>query len=388
MTPHKQSGGRTYRIDRTMKGIGRIAMVSGTDDIGTHRQILAAITGLQKIGRTDLLAALRDGLFTPLQLLHRYQRGELHKLPTKPATPGGLLDAIRSWSTTHEASVSYRADLKGTVKRLASLNGIKTADVNDLADYLRVLKGQMRSAPVAFNRMRAHALAFASEVSGKHTELWNSVARINRYKKAEGVRPRKLLRRPLTVAELDAVCAAFVDYPVYGGKRGGGKTLRRSITAADLADMTYTLAFTGMRPAEYWQRNGASWESAIGHVRIRGTKTRAADRVTLDIGASYWPYCGEQFFRRAFAAATAKAIGVALDTYSLRRTFAALLESAQVEPSRARSYMGHGPKTVSDLYTQTNVLPFVAQDAERVSAFIRAERARTAARPSLTLETR
>jgi integrase len=187
------------------------------------------------------------------------------------------------------------------------------------------------------------------------------------------------------------VCAAFTDHVVYGGRKGaanqGRKTVKRTIFALELRDMVWALATTGMRPAEYWSRNGAAWADLLSHIHVYGTKTTAAKRPTFSLRPhARPPMCGEQFFRRAFAAATEKAIREGLDVYSLRRTFAALCESARIEPSRARAYLGHGPKTVTDLYLRTNVLPFVEQDAALVSAWIEAERAK-ANKPSLKLET-
>lgn len=381
MTPSK-------RIDRVFAGVGRIALSSGTDHAPTFRRINAMLTGLYKIGKLDVLAGIRDGAWAPLVVLHLYERGQLEKLPT-PETSAGLAAAFRAFATTYEASVSYRADLMTSVRHVERA-ATKGHAVADAAKVLRALKDRMRATPVAFNRLRTHLLAFATETQGKHSPLWTELARVNRFKKAEGTRVRSKLRRPLTVAELDAVCAAFADWPVYGGRKGaqnrrGEKTIKRVIRARDLAAMAMTLATTGMRPQEYWQRDGAAWLEQLGYIAVAGTKTRAADRVTFALVPAIRPVCGEQFFRDRFAEATTKALRVGLDAYSLRRTFAKLCESAKLDASRKDAYMGHGPKTVSDIYLQTNVLPFVQADADLVSAWIAAERARAAARPHLTL---
>lgn len=376
---------RNKRIDRVIAGVGRIALSSGTDHTGTFRRINAMITGLAKIGRLDVLKGIKDGVYTPLVVLYHYERGQLDKLPTAE-TSAGLLAALRHFAETHESSVSYRADLWTTVRHVERTPGAKTATVADLPRFVRAIRERMRVADtkVAFNRLRAHCLAFASSVQGELSPLWLDVKRVHRFKRIESSTP--LHRRPLTVAELDAVCAGFKDKPVYGGKRGGGRTLRRTIPKETLAAMAWTLATTGMRPAEYWQRGGASWTGGLlmGHVLVNGTKTRAARRPTLALVDVIRPACGEQLFRRLFAAVTTDVLGVALDTYSLRRTFAAFLESAVIEPSRARAYMGHGPKTTTDIYLQTLVLPFTGPDAAKVTAWIAAER--KARRTPLKLE--
>jgi integrase len=385
MTPSK-------RIDRIFAGVGRVAISSGTDHAPTFRRINAMLTGLYKIGRLDVLKGIRDGAWTPLVVLNFYERGQLDRLPTAE-TAASLATAFRTFATTYEASASYRADLMTSVRHVERV-ATKGHAVADAAKVLRALKETMRGTPVAFNRLRTHLLAFASETQGKYTTLWNDLARVNRFKKAEGTRVRSKLRRPLTVAELDLVCAAFVDWPVYGGRKGsqnrrGEKTIKRVIRAADLANMAQVLATTGMRPQEYWQRDGASWSVGAGHVAVRGTKTAAAVRPTFWLAGLIViePKCGEQFFRARFTEATEQALRVGLDLYSLRRTFAKLCESARLDASRKDAYMGHGPKTVGDLYLQTSVLPFVRDDGALVEAFITAERARAAARPNLKLET-
>lgn len=378
------------RIDRIFAGVGRIAIASGTDHVPTFRRINAMLTGLFKIGRLDVLAMIRDGDHAPLVVLHFYERGQLDKLPTAE-TAAGLAASFRAFVLTYEASVSYRADLMTSVRHVERV-ATKGHAVADAPKVLRALKGTMRGTPVAFNRLRTHLLAFASELQGKYSTLWNAIAGVQRFKKAEGTRVRSKLRRPLTVAELDLVCAAFVDWPVYGGRKGshnrrGAKTIKRVIRASDLADMTRLLATTGMRPQEYWMRRGAAWLARQDHIAVAGTKTAAAHRVTLALVPAVLPTCGEQFFRDRFTEATTKALREGLDTYSLRRTFAKLCESAKLDASRKDAYMGHGPKTVGDLYLLTNVLPFVQSDGRLVSAWIAEERARAAARPSLKLET-
>jgi integrase len=382
------------RIDLTFTGVGRIAVYSGTSHARTFARIKAMLYALYQLGDLDTLRAIKDGTFKPLVVLHAYERGQLAKLTRQGAAK--LVDALWKFQKTHEGGASYRSDLATSVRHVARVKGSTTAPVTMLPAILRGMKDAFRDRPVAFNRLRAHMLAFASEHEGKGNPLWSEIMRVNRFKKAEGTRVRKLKRRPLTVAELDLVCAAFEDHVVHGGRKGAGNkgrlTVKRTIRAYDLASMARALAYTGMRPAEYWSRNGALWGDLFTHTNVRGTKTAAAVRPTFSIQKVAEPACGEQFFRRAFAAATTKALREGLDCYSLRRTFAKLCEDAGVVESRRKVYLGHGPKTVTDLYLQTNVLPFVEHDAALVSAWIErereAERTRAAARPSLKLEAR
>ena len=376
----------TKRIDRVFAGVGRIVRYSGTTHAGTFKRVNAMLSALHALGDLDTLAAIRDGVFPPLVVLHAYERGQLARLTRESAAL--LVPALWKFHRTHEASASYRSDLATSVRHVERVKGSATATVTQLPTILRGMKDAFRDRPVAFNRLRAHCLAFAAEQSGQLSPLWTEIHRVQRFKKAEGRRAKKLQRRPLTVAELDQVCAAFKDHVVHGGRRGAGNkgrlTVKRTIAAVDLAAMARAMATTGMRPAEYWQRDGASWEPRTGHVWVEGKKTSAARRPTFLLVSAQRPVCGEQFFRRAFAAATTKAIRVGLDAYSLRRTFASWCESAGLLESRRKAYLGHGPKTVTDVYLQTEVLPFVRADAAVVERWIEQERAK-AKRPSLEI---
>jgi hypothetical protein len=374
-------------------GVGRVVRAYGTPDAKTRKRIDAMLSGLKNIGKLDVLKWIRDGHHTPLVVLHHWERGQIEKLKG-PEAISDLVTAFTHYVETHECSDSHRANLHVSRRRLERLLAKrKDVPLSEIPSILRTAKDGMRTTPVAFNRFRGNLLAFVSEVEGKMTPLWVAVSNVNRFKKAEGQRPRKLIRRPLTVAELDAVCAAFEDVTVFGGRKGGAnkgvKTVKRTIRASDLRAMAWTLATTGMRPQEFWQRKKAGWSTIALtrsqlYVAIDGTKTAAARRPSFAIGVPQRAVCGEQFFRAQLALATEKALRVGLDLYSLRRTFAALMESAGIEASRRASYLGHGPKTVTDLYTKTVVLPFVHQDAERVANWI--ERERAAARPTLKLE--
>lgn len=379
----------SFIIDRRFRGVGRLKLASGTRDKPTFRALNAMLSAIADLGRTDVLTDLRDRVYPPLLVLDHWRRGALDELPTR-AGLAKLAPALEHFRATHDVAESTRADLATAIRHVTRVGG-PDAVVADLASIVRALKDEMRetATPVAFNRTRSYLLAFARSVTGKHSPLWLAIARVDAFNAKQRDRlaaaPRdgqtrrvQLVRRPLTVAELDAVCEAFRDVPVYGGKRGqkgtGEKTLKRTIAAADLAAMVRTLATTGMRPQEYWERDDARWTDRETHIWVAGTKTRAATRPTFRLEPPARPACGETIFRREFAAACERAIREGLDTYSLRRTFASWCELAGVPASRWHTYQGHGPKTVSDLYLQTNVVPFVTVDAATVAGWLEQQR--------------
>jgi hypothetical protein len=290
MTPHKQKGGKNWRLDRTFLGVGRIARASGTTHPQTFKRINVMLSGLYSTGQLDVLAMIRDGIHAPLVVLRFYERGQIDKLPSAETTVS-LVPALKKFQALHEGVKSYRDDLATSVRHIEKV-ATKAASIADLPKILRGAREVMAQRPVAFNRLRAHMLSFASHVQGELSPLWTEVKRVKRFRKAEGMRPKTIQRRPLTVQEMDAVCAAYTDHQVKRHRWKGYKTL----TAESLRAMTWTLATTGMRPAEYWQRNDAKWFDRGTYIQVDGTKTAAAKRPTFRLDTPIAPVCGEQFF--------------------------------------------------------------------------------------------
>jgi integrase len=75
---------------------------------------------------------------------------------------------------------------------------------------------------------------------------------------------------------------------------------------------------------------------------------------------------------RRFAKALAKASGDTVQPYDLRRTYATWMEKAQIPRSRRRRYMGHSLGDVTELYEQDELERYLAEDAAKLEAFVRA----------------
>lgn len=373
----KDGGKGSYIIDRRVPGIGRFKMATGAETRPEYRALSDMVTGLIAAGRIDILRGIAAGKFTFQAVLRHWQSQTLAELPTGQ-TLEPLGKALERFRLAHDVAETTRRDMATSFRAVVKA-APQGATIADLPQVLRSMKAVMREkrTPIAFNRARAYCLAFSRDHSGQYGPLWTEVARVDAFnakQRARLAKPPQLQRRPLTVEEFDRVLLAFEDMPVYHGKRGGGKALRRTIAQGGFIIMAKILATTGLRPQEYWSRDGASWDRQVGFLRVRGTKTRAANRVTPAIVATLAPLTSEQTFRAAFAKATEKALGVALDTYSLRRTFASWCELAQLPESRRKAYLGHGKKDVTDIYLQTDVVPFVGGDAAILTAWIATER--------------
>lgn len=83
MTPHRINGRGTFRIDRTIPPVGRLAVASGTKDPAEFEAIKGPgglLDVLRRLERYELLRDIRDGRQRAIDILRSYQAGGLHPL--------------------------------------------------------------------------------------------------------------------------------------------------------------------------------------------------------------------------------------------------------------------------------------------------------------------
>jgi integrase len=319
-------------LDRSFRGVGRLKKSSGTTDPALFKLLNTMLTMLYRGGRLDLLQALRDGVVTPLEVWSAYRLGELERLPTAE-TLRGLAGALAAWAQTAEASAEHRRGRTNVVCALLRLAAPR-ATVQDLPALLRAYR-DLAKGPAMFNRTRAALLAFTRDTLGKSHVL---------YTRLRDVRPLREVKRaghPLTVAEVTALAA--------------------KLTPAH-AEIVWAMAVTGMGPGELWGR----WQVLSDRVHIAGTKRAGRVRDVPLLWPLAPPARAYQAFRRALSTASDEAT----DPYDLRRSYATWLEAAGIPRTRRRLYLGHGARSVTDLYERHQVEAFLAEDGTRLRSFI------------------
>ena len=65
---HRISKGGSFRIDRRFKGVGRIALASGTTNRQRFEKFTAMLTELHEDGRWDVLKGIKDRRWTLQQV--------------------------------------------------------------------------------------------------------------------------------------------------------------------------------------------------------------------------------------------------------------------------------------------------------------------------------
>lgn len=326
--------GETLVIDRTFRGVGRVARSTGTLDPKVRARMSRMATALHQDGRLDLLRAVRDGQLSWLELYDAYRRKDLASIATGP-TASPLANAMRAWVKGSDYSDDHRDSLETSIRYLERVQ--KDACVADVAALTRELRGTLGAQHArSFNLARSAAMAFVRQTLTKAHPL---------YLQVQAVEPRKVKRRvhsdPLSLAEMRSL------FPDPEG------------CAVDA--VAWTMATSGMHQKELWGR----WTVLADRIHIGGTKRGGRVRDVPLVRPPHRPPMHRRTFENAVRERTR-----AIEVYDLRRTYSRWLEEAQVPRTRRKMYMGHGPKDTTDFYERHEITEFLIADAAKVRAWI------------------
>jgi integrase len=331
----------TLRLDRTFKGIGRIAKATGTDDPAIRDNISELLTRLYRRGHFDVLRAIRDGRVTMLEVYEADERGALDSLPIGTGQP--LATAMHEWIESLLVAVEYSAkhvESLETSRRYLE-RASKRATVSDLPRLLERLRdGTLgRTHARSFNLVRSAALAFVRATLKKSHPLYIAVA---------AVEPRTVAKHAVRTLVTPDMMRAWFPSP----------------ETSKVDAIAWSMVTTGMGPKELW----GAWETRADRVHVFGTKREGRDRDVPLCRAPTVPQLSRDRFEKLFRA---RQLGVT--PYDLRRTYAKWMESAGIPRTRRRMYMGHGVRDVTDLYERHEVAAFLVDDAKLMATFLSAK---------------
>lgn len=195
MSPFRSNRRGTLVIDLRFRRVGRLYKASGTDDPALLAQMKSAFRLLAKRdGGCNLLCAVRDGRLSPMELFERFTRGQLNEIPDANALIP--LTRLTEWAEHASTGDDSRAARILAARRLFE-HAPNDARVGALPDALRRYRDDCeREGTAASLRLaRAAACAFARDLFGKHSPLWNAVAAVSNLPRGKPV------RRPMNVAQ-------------------------------------------------------------------------------------------------------------------------------------------------------------------------------------------
>lgn len=319
MTAHTSNGRGTLVVKRSFRGLTKpIRVATGTLDTKVADQIDLMYSALYAQGRLDLLEAIAYGRLHPMKALSQWRQGRELEMPTVDLMPS----AVEAWLAWEEAvpGEDHRSSI-GTTRR--ALRIPERASIEVVPDLLATYATRAADRVRSVNLARAHVRAFLRDTVGQSHPL---------YLRVKDMRPLKRKPRergtPHPLADILALAAQLdVVEPGAGG-------------------MALTMAVTGMGNKEYWHDG---FRELPDRVEIYGKKR---DGRTREVPSWYpaplvTPVCWEGRFRSLLREASGGAVAI----YDLRRSFARWCEEAGIIESNRDAYLGHGPRTMTQLYT-------------------------------------
>jgi hypothetical protein len=320
-------------VDRQFSGIGRIRRASGTSD----RRVLAGINKMLDVlyeqGLHGQLEAIRDGSLKPIAAYAVFRTSRPDRVPDAPA----MMPLEAAWTAWEEATPNTATR---KMRRFAWAQ-LKTklppaANVSQLPTVLQHLRKELTAQAPTFNRVRACVLSFLKGTLGKGHGSYLAVRDI------EGMTEHAKRRAAPTLAK--------------------AITVRRRLGGA-AGEAWWSMVITGMGPKEL----DGSWSVGTDRIAIHGTKRGARDRIIPRFGTPVRRGMGWKQIREAIAALPDE---LKVQRYDGRRAFAHLIEEAGIPRTRRRMYLGHAVGDVTDRYETTDLAPYLAEDAEKVSALL------------------
>ena len=165
---HRVSQGGTFRIDRRFRGVGRIALASGTHKRKRFEAFNAMLTELYEDGRLDILRGLRDRRISIQQVYQAKRTRQLPYLTSELALFENLWCRVDDWlprSASAENSCKRYAVSFRALKRTGVLSD--DASVVDLRSVnWAVLRDSWSAGPADWNRLRAAVSRFLTMTLG------------------------------------------------------------------------------------------------------------------------------------------------------------------------------------------------------------------------------
>lgn len=328
----KSHGKGSFVLKGVWGGV-KIERASGTTDKALYRKLEHMLDTLADAGRSDVLLQVARGHVTPLTLWRSYRGGDWSGLPTS-AHVIDLRHALETWWRKIPGE-RHGQDLEQASIRVLAI-ARPDATLSDLPDTLRRLRRLLEDRGRQFNKIRDAMSAFLRVTLTRAHPLYLEVRAI------ESLRVTKTLPRNPQSPE-----RAWVIREILGGEAGR---------------IWWNLCCTGMNPKEYW-RDG--WHEEDGHLRIAGRKRPGRNRLVPLIAELAPPKLTVWGFTTAL-----RRSGSGVTPMDGRRSFAFWLELARIWDTHQQAYMGHGRRTITDLYRGHDVTPFLDEDAEKITAMV------------------
>lgn len=336
MSPHRISEGGSFRIDRRFKGVGRIALASGTRNRRRFQALNAMLTELHEDGRLDLLRALRDRRISFQQVYDARRTGRLPYLASELTLHENLWQSVESWIPTSASAKSSRKRYAVSFRSLQA-SGVFGDDAV-VADLRSVTWSELRenwpNSPADWNRLRAAVSRFLTMTLGdKYHPFRREV--MGRFPRAQEPQGR--------VPELPP--ALFWDIV--------------NRTPDHVRPAYVTLAATGLRVGEYLRLREHHLRPMTKEIAVPGTKTAVSSAV-IPVGPAAWKWVRKavpsplqyKWLRIHWKRACAAAGAPNLKLHDLRHFYGQMLVASGRPEASVQQSLRHVDPSMTRRYTK------------------------------------
>jgi hypothetical protein len=328
---------KTKRIDKQFKGVGRIALASGTNKVSVFNVINSMLDDMYDRGRLDDLKAIQSRHVTPMQAYNTWKSGKLvgvasvaHVTPLKET----LTEYLENKKCAPDTLRGYQNCLNQLLKKAKP-----TATIADLPHVLETYKRHCEKNEItkSFNQTRAMLLGYLKKSFKPSSEIYREVLSIE-------VIPYTRIRKPnpQTVEQITAMCAKL---------------------RPDVAAMVWTMCTIGTIPKEYL-KDGID---DLGYgIHIKGKKRTSRDRIVPRVIAPVQPVLQSEAFTERI-----KEVDPSVALKDFRNTYMVWMEEAGILASHRKAYAGwNTSSSMQDLYLEQDMKKYLAADAKTMQAYI------------------
>lgn len=328
---------KTKRLDKQFKGVGRIALASGTNKVGLFNAINHMLDDMYDRGRLDDLKAIQSRHVTPMQAYNTWKSGKLvgvasvaHVTPLKET----LTEYLENKQCAPDTLRGYNNCLNQMLKKAKP-----TATIADLPNVLESYKRHCEKNGISksFNQTRAMVLGYLKKAFKPSSEIYREVLSIE-------VIPYQRIRKPnpQTVAQITALCEKLKP---------------------DVAAMVWTMCTIGTIPKEYL-KDGIE---DLGYgIHIKGKKRTSRDRIVPRVLAPIQPVLQSEALTEKI-----KEVDASIALKDFRNTYMVWMEEAGLLPSHRKAYAGWNTSgSMQDLYLEQDMKKYLEADAQKLRAYI------------------
>jgi hypothetical protein len=320
----------SYEIDKIIRPLGRVRLRTGVFDKRLAERYEVMLDDLP----LEVVRMILDDVLSLRETYDLWCRGETKLLPTAQLLRP-LIATMRDWAATHAGDISASEQEK-RLRVIATFEAVDAgARVQELPRLLRALRERHKQRGSQFNHTRSICQAFVRDTLGKRAPAHADVSDVPSLPT-----PPKLGRHPCTVQEARAIRDALP--PRWGVH-------------------WWDMCCTSMGPKEKFVDG---WEVLTHGVAIHGQKRSARERIVPFVLA---PTPGGSI--DGFEAALARA-GLGVAPYDARRSYERWMQELRFPAYRQHAYMGHGPKSMTELYAWGDIREWLAQDGDALRQYV------------------